>query len=343
MVAFVRSASLSGYAPVARRVGLDPDAMIGGSGINPAFLSDPDLRIPTIAVVGLLEESARRSGCETFGLQMAESWRMSDFGAISLLLAHERTLRDALGATIRYRHLLNDSLSISVEDAGPVVIVREELVAEGTAHSRQAIELAIGVIFRLFRALLGPQWRPIGVRFTHRAPQDLSVHRRLFGASLEFSREFNGIVCAAADLDRPNPSADPTMASYARGFIESLSPGAVSPIAREVRKAIQVLLARRRATVEQIAHGLGMTPRTLQRQLDEAGESFSGLLNAVRLELVPGYLENRAYSLTQVAELLGYGYPSSFTRWFVGEFGISPARWRADHARKLSGAAQPSG
>ena len=345
MVAFVRAASLSGYASVARRWGLEPDPMIREAGLNPAFLSEPDLRIPTRAVVSLLEESARKSGCETFGLQMAETWRMSDFGAISLLLAHERTLRDALEATIRYRHLLNDSLSISVEDAGAVVIVREELVAEGTVHSRQAIELALGVIFRLFRALIGPQWKPIGVRFTHPAPADLSVHRRLFGASLEFNREFNGFVCAAADLDRPNPSADPAMASYARGFIESLSPGAASPIAREVRKAIQVLLARRRATVEQIAHGLGMTPRTLQRQLEEAGESFSGLLNAVRLELVPRYLENRAYSLTQVAELLGYAYPSSFTRWFVAEFGISPARWRADHVRQVAkpSLTQPAG
>jgi len=331
MVAFVRAASLSGYAAVARRSGLEPEAMIRAARLNPAFLSNPDLRIPARAVVSLLEQSARMANCETFGLQMAESWRMSDFGAISLLLAHERTLRDALGATIRYRHLLNDSLSISVEDAGDLVVVREELVAEGTARSRQAIELALGVIFRLFRAVLGPQWRPMGVRFTHPAPQDLSVHRRLFGTSVEFNREFNGIVCAAADLDRPNPAADPAMASYARGFIESLSPGAASPIAREVRKAIQVLLGRRRATVEEIAQGLGMTPRTLQRELEAAGESFSGVLNAVRLELVPRYLENRAYSLTQVAGLLGYGYPSSFTRWFVGEFGISPARWRADH------------
>jgi AraC-like DNA-binding protein len=334
MVAFVRAASLSGYVAVARRAGLEPEPMIRAAGLNPAFLSDPDLRIPTHAVVALLDASARKSGCDTFGLQMAESWRMSDFGAISLLLAHERTLLDALEATIRYRHLLNDSLSISVEDAGPVVIVREELVAEGAVRSRQAIELALGVIFRLFRALLGPQWKPIGVRFTHGPPRDLSVHRRMFGASLEFNREFNGIVCAAADLDRPNPGADPAMASYARGFIESISPGAATPIAREVRKAIQVLLARRRATVDEIARGLGMTPRTLQRELEGAGESFSGLLNAVRLELVPRYLENRAYSLTQVAELLGYAYPSSFTRWFVGEFGISPARWRADHVRK---------
>jgi len=342
MVAFVRAAALGGYASVARRVGLEPDTMIRAAGLNSAFLADPDLRIPTASVVALLESSARSSGCETFGLQMAESWRMSDFGAISLLLAHERTLRDALGATVRYRHLLNDSLSISVEDAGPVVIVREELVAEGAGRPRQAIELALGVIFRLFRALLGPQWKPIGVRFTHAAPADLSVHRRIFGVSVEFSREFNDIVCATADLDRPNPSADPKMANYARAFIESLSPGAASPVAREVRKAIQSLIGQRRASVLHIAHGLGITPRTLQRKLDDAGESFSGLLNAVRLELVAGYLENPDYSLTQVADMLGYAYPSSFTRWFVGEFGISPARWRADQLRAKSAQQLPA-
>ena len=79
---------------------------------------------------------------------------------------------------------------------------------------------------------------------------------------------------------------------------------------------------------------MGVTPRTLQRQLDEADTSFSDLLNAVRLELVPRYLQNPAHSLTQVAELLGYAHPSSFTRWFVAQFGKSPARWRAEHRRK---------
>ena len=155
--------------------------------------------------MALLEESARRSGCPTFGLQMAESWRMSDFGVISLLLTHQPTLRDALAATIRHRHLLNDSLSLWIEDAGELVIVREELVGEGAARSRQAIELAIGVIFRMFRALLGPHWRPREVRFTHPAPPQLGVHRRIFGTRVAFGQQFNGIVCAASDIDRPNP------------------------------------------------------------------------------------------------------------------------------------------
>jgi len=329
MAPFVRSASLSGYAPVARRIGLDPREMIRDEGLNPAFLSNPDLRIPVASVVRLLEASARKSGCDTVGLQMAESWRMSDFGAISLLLTHEQTLREALAAMIRYMHLLNDSIALSVEEAGRLVIVREELLDPVAARSRQGMELAVGVIFRMFRAHLGPRWKPIEVRFTHAAPAETSVHRRIFDTRVQFGQEFNGIVCAAADLDRANPSADPAMASYARGFMDSLAGRPGAPISQEVRRAILVLLPRGRATIEQIAHGLGVAPRTLQRQLEASGESFSELLDAVRAEVVMRHLENPAYSVTQVAQLLGYSFPSSFTRWFTGRFGMSPARWRA--------------
>ena len=103
--------------------------------------------------------------------------------------------------------------------------------------------------------------------------------------------------------------------------------------AQDVRRSIYQLLPHGRATIEQVARALGTNPRMLQRRLDACGETFSGLLNATRRELVMRYLENPAYSLTQVAALLGYGFPSSFTRWFVAEFGQSPAKWRAERAR----------
>ncbi|HEX4780534.1 MAG TPA: AraC family transcriptional regulator [Usitatibacter sp.] len=328
MTALVRSAALGNYAEVARGLGLEPTKMIRNAGLDPAFLSNPDLRIPTAAVIALLEESARKSGCDTLGLRMAESWRMSDFGAISLLLTYQPTLRDALAATTRYRHLLNDSLSLEVEDAGDLVVVREELVGKGAARSRQAIELAIGVIFRMFRALLGPHWKPRRVQFAHSAPRDMGVHRRVFGPNVEFGSGFNGIVCDAVDLDRPNPAGDPAMASYARRFVESLPGAGPTSMAQEVRRSIYVFLPQARASIEHVAHALGVSPRMLQRSLEETGESFSDLLTEARRELAMRYLANPDYSMTQVAHLLGYSFPSSFTRWFVAQFGRSPAGWR---------------
>lgn len=61
---------------------------------------------------------------------MAESRQLSDFGVVSLLLSHQRTLRDALQVVVHYRHLMNDSLAIFIEEAGKMVLIREEVVTE---------------------------------------------------------------------------------------------------------------------------------------------------------------------------------------------------------------------
>ncbi len=65
----------------------------------------------------------------------------------------------------------------------------------------------------------------------------------------------------------------------------------------------------RRATIEQVADGLGMNIRALQRRLDHDRETFSVILNGVRRDLAIRYLGTGDYSLARVAELLGYAAP----------------------------------
>jgi AraC-like DNA-binding protein len=180
----------------------------------------------------------------------------------------------------------------------------------------------------MFRALLGDRWQPESVHLIHSAPPDLSVHRRLFGPNLRFDSDFNGIVCAVADLDRPNPAADPVMAAYALQFLETLPKSEPGSTTLDTRKAIYLLLPTGKASIEQVARNLGLHLRTLQRQLEAENVSFSDLLNDVRRDLAIRYLPNKQYSLLQIAEILGYSQLSSFTRWFSLEFGMSPSRWR---------------
>jgi len=328
MVAQVRAAALTGYFDVAQQLGLETEPILRTAGVSRALLDDPDQRIPVTAAMTLLDEAARASGCHTFSLRMAGTRQLADLGAISLLLTHQATLRDALHTLIQYRCLMNESLAMLMEDVGRTVIVREEVVLEDAPASRQAIELAIGTLHRLCGLLLGAQWRPHSVHFTHDAPADLRLHHRIFGCKLKFHSEFNGIVCAAADLDRPNPVADPMMAEYARRCLESQPDAFASSSVLEVRKAIYLLLPMGQASVEHVAQGMGMTVRTLQRRLESTGTVFSQLVNEVRRELVVRYLANPGHMLTQVTELLGYTMPSSFTRWFSTQFGMSPSEWR---------------
>jgi AraC-like DNA-binding protein len=325
----VRAATLKNYFEVARELGLNPQPLLLQAGLSRTMLADPERRIPAAAAVRLLENSADQSGCDTFGLRMAESRQLADFGVVSLLLVHQPTLRDALVTIMNYRHLLNELLAIHVEETGRTVVIREEFVPESGTSSRQAIELAMGALYRLCGTLLGPHWKPHGVNFTHPAPGNLLVHRRVFRCTVEFDHEFNGIVCDAADLDFPNPSADPVMAGHVKRLVESLPLPDHTSITTDVRKDLYILMPMGQATIEQVARGRGMNVRTLQRRLEEAGETFSNALNAVRTELAMRYMANRRYSLQAVGRLLGFSAPSSFTRWFTAQFGMAPRAWRA--------------
>ncbi|WP_212624884.1 AraC family transcriptional regulator [Pseudomonas sp. PP3] len=328
MPKLVRAAVLTKYLEVTQDLGFNPCDIMTVVGLSKSQLRVPENRIPIDSAVRLLEDSAVASGCQTLGLRMAESRQLSDFGAVSLLLSQQRTLREAFQVMEHYCHLMNDSLGIFVEEAGRMVIIRAEMVTESLLPSRQASELVIGVLFGLCSTLLGAQWRPYSVNFMHQPPENLHLHRRLFGCNLEFGSDFNGIVCSDASLDMVNANADPAMASYARHYIDSLQSDVNTSLLFEVRKAIYLLLPMGRATIEQIALSQGMNVRTFQRRLQDDGCAFNDLINEVRRDLALRYLENPNHSMSSIADMFGFSMASSFTRWFINQFGMPPAAWR---------------
>jgi AraC-like DNA-binding protein len=107
-----------------------------------------------------------------------------------------------------------------------------------------------------------------------------------------------------------------------------------------VRKAIYLMLPSGNAACTCIAQGLGRSVRTLQRELDSEGLSFTDLLQEVRHDLAQRYVANPNYSMGQISDMLGYGSQSAFTRWFTSRFGCPPQRWRDQH---LSGTARKRG
>ena len=332
----VRAASLSHYLEVAQSLGLDPLPQLRAVGISRSWLSVPDHPVPADAVVKLLDASAAASGCESFALRMAEARQLADFGALSLLISHQRTLRDVLRTLMHYRDMLNESLALDLEEAGRVSVLREEVITR-SPRARQANELAVAVLFRLCRSLLGEAWAPQSVHFTHEAPADPRTHRRFFRCKLVFEGDFNGIVCATTDLDVPNPLADPARADYAARFLADLPATQGGSVVADVRRCVYLLLPLGRATIVQVAESMGLNMRTLQRRLDENGLGFGALVAQVRRELAPRYLGNPRYPMGRVAEQLGYAQASSFTRWFAGEFGVPPVQWREREQAKSAG------
>jgi AraC-like DNA-binding protein len=325
MSALVRSASLTHFGELAGQCGIDARGLVVEVGLPPRCLDEPDLKIPTRLVGRLLELAAERAHEPAFGLRMAESRRLSNLGPLGMLVRDEPTLRSALEALMRYIHVHNEALAVHVEQVSSLVVMRQELDPEGATSVRQATELVVGVTFRVLQLFMGSGWRPRLVCFSHAAPSSAAVHRRLFGNTVEFGHEFNGIVCNAADLDAPNPGADPVMAGYAQRLLER-SLDTQARMSEHVRQLIVLLLPRGLCRVEVVAQHLGVDRRTVARRLADEQTSFSALVNGLRREIFARYRVEGTRTLTEVSALLGFSAPSAFSRWHRQQFGAAARR-----------------
>ncbi len=246
---------------------------------------------------------------------------------VGLLVREEATVRDALLALIRYIRLHNEALDLRLEEDGGEAIISAEIRITRPIPVRQSVELAVGVLYRVLRSLLGTQWRP-RVCFTHDAPRMNDTHRRLFGGRVHFARDFNGIASSTSDLDRTIPASDPTLARYARQHLEALLARPNTSIADKVRELVWLQLASGRCAAEHVAEQLGMDRRVLHRRLATEQLTFSAIVEAVRTDIVTRTLPSRERTLGSVADMTGFASLSTFSRWFHSRFGVSPTTWR---------------
>lgn len=293
-------------------------------------LDDPDLTLPAVTVGVLLELAAERSSEMAFGLRMAASRRISNLGPLGLLLREQPTLRQALEAVVAHIHKHNAAISISLERSGGNVAIREETIVEGAGPMRQAVEMAMGTTFRILATFLGDGWHPKRVSFRHGAPPVTKWHREVFGCPVLFDQEFNEIVCNAADLEAPNPAADPVMARYAGQFLEK-EYGANALMTDKVRRLVVLLLPRGHCRVDIVAQHLGVHRRTIANRLTQEETTFSAIVDAMRRDLLSQFVKDGVRSLSEVSTLLGFSELSAFSRWHRAQYGVS-ARDRRSRA-----------
>ncbi len=81
-------------------------------------------------------------------------------------------------------------------------------------------------------------------------------------------------------------------------------------------------------SIANCAAKLGLSSRTLQVRLSEAGVSFSDILERQRLERAQQILIKSRLSVAETADLLGYSERTSFGRAFKRWTGVSPQQFR---------------
>jgi AraC-like DNA-binding protein len=331
----VRAAALTGFMEAASFRGLDPHQLLRGTTIAPSLLANPDNWINAQAAINLVEKAAERSQYDSFGLLMVASRTFASLGPITLLLQHLPTVGDVIAALSDYRRHITDLLTVDVDSDANSAIIR---IGLSDMAKRQAIDVTTGALYLALTGASGGRWVPGCVHFSHDAPNDLALWNRQFRAPLEFRSSFTGFSCTTAALGIGNPHANAEMAEHARRLLNLVPlPPIDERVAERVRRTILLLLPEGQTTVHLVAKNMGMSGRTLQRQLDSEGKTFGQLLNDVRREIVQRYLSGSNQTISSIAEMAGYNSVGSFSRWFSAEFGMAPTDWRAAQRKIAEG------
>jgi AraC-like DNA-binding protein len=332
-----RSAGLTGFLDLASEAGLDAYAIAAAVGLPREVLTSPDLLVSVESMGRMIEMAAEMAGADDFGLRMAEHRKLSNMGAVGLVIREQPTLRKALQAYTRYQWLQNAAYSLRVQIFGDQALLR----IDGPAwQQRQIAEMSVATALRTLRAVMGDSWRPQEVWFTHTAPARLDTHRRIFGVTPLFGQECMGLVMQSAELEAPIPSADPEIARQVAAYLDRLVEGRGVELADKVGELIVALLPEGACSVERVAQHLGMDRRTLHRRLSAEGTTFSRILDATRVDMAASLLTGSDRPLQNVADLLGFSGLSAFAHWFRRKFAQSASAYRAQHAGTVG---RPSG
>lgn len=178
----------------------------------------------------------------------------------------------------------------------------------------------------------GTQLNPIRVEYVQQRTNLRAIERAL-NCKVICGASRNGIVFRASDATAPFVTRNAELLDLlAPQFEEQLRQFKDEDSFIElVHQAIQDRLTGQRPSIDSIAQVLHMSPRTLQRRLQESGSSFQRVLDEARHQMARYYLSNSVLELNEAAYLLGFEDPNSFGRAFRTWEGVPPSDWRETH------------
>ena len=206
---------------------------------------------------------------------------------------------------------------------------RHDVVRQAPA-SPQLVILSLTLAFGAVRALVGPRWQPIGIYLALDYLEYLDAMRRHFGVPVFCRSTHNEIAFEVTELAQPIATSNPALLSVLTQHFDQLLQAVPDPsdVTSLVFHAIRSNLGAHRCTLEWIARGLHMHPRSLQRLLIGEGTSFRLLLREARIELADYLLKLTRTPVSDISALLGYSNVSAFSRAFEKVRGYPPTQER---------------
>ena len=332
-VTYVRSATLRGFREVVAGLGGNPETYRIQAGLPAGCLDQDDITVAPESAAVMIETAATDLDCLDFGLRVAAKQSLSVLGPLAVALTNSRTLGDALDCLTRYMCVHSQAVPLTLgEDprsrAGTVALYYRPVNEHGPV---QTTDMGLGFAHRVLNQVSGGSYGLRSVELPYVPPGPLETYRDFFGAPVHVGRPLRSAVLRFPPevARRELRQGDDTIYQLAIAYLARRAADRGEDVVSRVRVPVLDSLGTTPPSLDGVARLLLIHPRTLQRQLSEAGTSFGEIVDDARREKALRLLLGTDLPVGHVSAMVGFDHQPSFTRAAHRWWGETPSRMRA--------------
>jgi len=331
------------YVGMMRRRGVSPDVVLDKSGVDYGLLSDPAYVVDRSQYRTVASNLLTLTGDTGVGFDLSTLADLNAFGILGPAISTCPTVRDSHHLWCRFGPSIVGNLAtfnILHENTKSVTLAIVSPAVTDPLY-RFAAEEILG---HLVAKPLGDEPPTVlGLTFSYPMPTYLRRYRDLFDCPMQFSAERTTVTVSRDWIESPGRACDREFNSVCLRHCENVLHRIENtrPVVSALRSIFSRHTDRPPPKLEEAAHLLFLTPRTLRRRLLHEGTSYRAQVDNYRKEQAMEYLASNRFSAKEVAYLLGFHEQSAFRSAFKSWTGQTVSQYSAKVA--LSNGGQSAG
>jgi AraC-like DNA-binding protein len=300
-------------------------------GLPTCDVTDTGQWVPTHSVCLVSDDIRAYLDVDGAAAWLSEACDPSALGPIYARLSRSSSvgmlLNDYRGLYQRFRNYAE----LDLVRNGQHIDVLRRADASSAPHSEFLDLYHLLELVRIIQRLTGVSWTPTAIRLQH---HDSELARRLSefaNAEVRVGAPATGLAVPIRLLGLPIRKSN---AIPPNGSPDAEPPMGTVPLT--LSDCTYALICSRFVDgypeMASIAECMGISARTLQRQLAHEGLTYRDLVERYRFEAAKRLIDEGKFSLIRIACQLGYTEAASFTRAFRRWAGLSPSEYRAARA-----------
>ncbi|MCV6595993.1 MAG: AraC family transcriptional regulator ligand-binding domain-containing protein, partial [Mangrovicoccus sp.] len=268
------------------------------------------------AEIKVIDALAKASGDPLAGARVGLSLKPFGGSVLSYICMCCNTLGEIFESITRYIRITRPDVEAELISQPDELVFRYSNTDPRVDIHKHHSELMVGAAINLLREATGGRTDlPKRVEFAHLRSADRRELAHLYGCEVEFGTEKRALVIDKAMRDMHLVGKDRELHAHLTSYAELILPQrkrVLPGLRQEIETLILPELSLGVPHADDVAEKMGLHPRSLRRRLANEGLSDRVIVDDLRRVLAEEYLEDRGFSLVEIALLLGFSDHSSF-------------------------------